>query len=583
MSICVEEIHARNFRSFANVVWQLGGPGLVAVTGKTKRKGFSDNGAAKTTLINIAAYALWGETLEGSRDADSLVKIGSTGGLLASATLKVDGEAYRVERYRADPRHANQVHLRRWKADGDEDGGGSWVSHTAGRNDATQAAIDALVGPFAHFALCVSHSATRPLSAFAEMPSSKVKAVLSDLLHLRRFEVAEARAKREVLDVDRGIAERQQALTAAKDFLSIEVDFGKPPKRPNGDGIDDAKERIAELEEKLMRLPVVGTPRSDLKAAVVESEADLRAADAAYARAKSKHASLRSGTCDSCGQPIPIDKAARKRAKAAMYAAGHAVDAIKMELDQRRRALEDAKPDERRLLLRLEMSELSAKVAVHRTARKAYAEAKARYERQRANHDAKRAECSRIVMSETEALDRLTKKRARIAFWAEHFGPRGVRSHLLDGYLAELSQVATEHARRRFFGGDAEIVISPLTTLKDGRERDEIDTKVRIPGFGANYEDLSRAQKRRVDLCITFALATLGSRSKFAWKQLFLDELLDGIDEAGRRIAIDAVRELAKDRQVVVVTRDPKVLDAADRVVTVEHDGKLPYGTSEVK
>lgn len=55
---------------------------------------------------------------------------------------------------------------------------------------------------------------------------------------------------------------------------------------------------------------------------------------------------------------------------------------------------------------------------------------------------------------------------------------------------------------------------------------------------------------------------------------LILDEPTAGLDEASTRALLRSLRDLVPDRTVLVVSHDPLVVDAADRVITLDH-GRL--------
>lgn len=85
--------------------------GLVLIEGKnTGNSSFESNGSGKSTLLNSITYALYGQTSYGLR-ADDVVNRQEDKDASVILYLDVDGQSYRIERYRKHKTHKNKVRL----------------------------------------------------------------------------------------------------------------------------------------------------------------------------------------------------------------------------------------------------------------------------------------------------------------------------------------------------------------------------------------------------------------------------------------------------------------------------------------
>lgn len=85
--------------------------GLVLIEGKnTGNSSFESNGSGKSTLLNSITYAIYGQTSYGLR-ADDVVNRQEDKDTSVILYLDVDGQSYRIERYRKHKTHKNKVRL----------------------------------------------------------------------------------------------------------------------------------------------------------------------------------------------------------------------------------------------------------------------------------------------------------------------------------------------------------------------------------------------------------------------------------------------------------------------------------------
>jgi DNA repair exonuclease SbcCD ATPase subunit len=177
---------------------------------------------------------------------------------------------------------------------------------------------------------------------------------------------------------------------------------------------------------------------------------------------------------------------------------------------------------------------------------------------------------ARLAVVEADWL--LLRKRCdMLQFWVEGFGNGGVKSLLIEAELPEINRLATGYAQR-LFGPGARIGINATRELKKGAVREELGIYVVVPGCTQSYAGASKGQKHRLDLCLILAFRDiLGSRSLKAFRQLFADELFDGLDKVGCKFIVELLKEIAATVPVCMITHDPLLKTAADHVVVVHH------------
>ena len=164
-------------------------------------------------------------------------------------------------------------------------------------------------------------------------------------------------------------------------------------------------------------------------------------------------------------------------------------------------------------------------------------------------------EC-RTKSAELEAADleraRIVAERDRLAFWDEGFGPRGLKSYLLDTVLPILN------ARARFHGelltGGALSVQFSTVTEKDGDLEDRFSIQITHRSGVDSYALLSGGERQRVNLIINLALQDLvASRAARPLPFAIYDEAFEGLDRTGVEAAVAVLAEAARSKDLVLV------------------------------
>lgn len=93
-----------------------------------------------------------------------------------------------------------------------------------------------------------------------------------------------------------------------------------------------------------------------------------------------------------------------------------------------------------------------------------------------------------------------------------------------------------------------------------------------INGVEKSYDSMSGGEKRRMDLAILFTLQDiLKVRSGIDIRLAFYDEILDtSIDETGRTLVLNILKEKSTDSSIYVISHRPKMSDMIDNEIVLE-------------
>lgn len=173
----------------------------------------------------------------------------------------------------------------------------------------------------------------------------------------------------------------------------------------------------------------------------------------------------------------------------------------------------------------------------------------------------------KILEEGADKLKELTEKSEKIDWWIKKgFGSGGLKSFVFNAMLNQLNIYAQKYANRLGFRVEFSVDMTkaskPFQTLiYDGE-------------FVRDYEDLSGGQKQRVDVCVAFAMHDLISH-KADINILVMDEIFEGLDNAGVESAFDLIRQKAEEHSVYLVTHSDIIdsLNCRSVVLDLDEDG----------
>jgi DNA repair exonuclease SbcCD ATPase subunit len=182
----------------------------------------------------------------------------------------------------------------------------------------------------------------------------------------------------------------------------------------------------------------------------------------------------------------------------------------------------------------------------------------------------------RKLMSSQRVSDQLDQQISILRFWEDGFGPKGVRSLLLDHITPELNRVANEYLDT-LSSGMARMEFHTTKSLKGGERRDNFHVEVKYTNGGGDYKKISGGERQRPDLASMFALGDLAaSRSRSPIALRLLDEPFDGLDGLGAEQVVQVLRNqvLPRAGTVLVMTHDDNLKSLIDdRLVVVKENG----------
>lgn len=184
-----------------------------------------------------------------------------------------------------------------------------------------------------------------------------------------------------------------------------------------------------------------------------------------------------------------------------------------------------------------------------------------------------------VVAAELEAaraqVAALDERLRIIEWWIEGFGPRGLKSFVLDERIQELTDRTNEWLRI-LTAGVYWVRFETQSATKAGKITDRFALRVfrHAPGGtrSRTWGQWSGGQKCRIGVAIDLALAdAIAARASRAWDLLVLDEVFRGLDAGGRQAMLDALAVLRRTRgSVLVVEHDPEFRASFERRVVVE-------------
>jgi DNA repair exonuclease SbcCD ATPase subunit len=156
----------------------------------------------------------------------------------------------------------------------------------------------------------------------------------------------------------------------------------------------------------------------------------------------------------------------------------------------------------------------------------------------------------------------------RYAFWMKGFGPAGLQSYLLDSIMPIITQMANRYLEI-LSDGDLTIQIDTLTSLKSGAVKEKLNLKTVVEG--CENVPLSGGQLKKVTLACDLALMdVVAKREGVSIDILLLDEVLDGLDPAGRMRVMDLLEYLRAKRQTIfVISHDPEIAEKFSDIITI--------------
>lgn len=563
-----ESIHAENVLSFREVTFDYT-RGLTVVTGVNKDWDDRSNGSGKTSLLQLLAIALFGQTLKGQKaDGWRNRKAEERSKCYVELTGKLpDGKKFHIFRGRSPKRVSVTV-------DGKD------VS--VGDSRETQRAIEQITGLTWEILCTALFVDQRDLNKLLIGTDGDRKAVLSQFLNLERFQKAQLLVKDSRTKVD---TEREDNLRSIR---TLEAD------------IERQRGFIATLEQR--RGSDIGKLENRLREATTDRDEAHRKGDAAYKDYKTEERKCRTSD-DAYREAEGKERDARRDLKAAQERFAKAQDLVGgncpvcrrkvkpedlrehiNELRQTVRDLEDTLPhleqatkkakqqydgDNRTMLgLKIKYERFDSEFKTHKRAAEEVA-TEIEQERRKGDGDVSKykRELKKLegdLAAVTKAKTALDREYDFVAMAFKAFGKDGIPAYIAAGLCPRLNRSAAYYSS---VFADGEI------RARFRLDGDDIIVDVDNDHGGAEVKDQSNGESRMASLIVSFAMREAMTPCNI----LITDEPGEGLDERNaRQFSAGLLTLKDRYRTILVTTHNPYVLaELSDqRILTVtKRDG----------
>jgi DNA repair exonuclease SbcCD ATPase subunit len=217
-------------------------------------------------------------------------------------------------------------------------------------------------------------------------------------------------------------------------------------------------------------------------------------------------------------------------------------------------------------------------------------------------HNAEAEKHEARILELRKHLESLTAKRAtlegeleHLRFWKVGFGPKGLKSYILDTRLEEMTTEANRWVHL-LTGGTVWVRFETQRQVGAGSKKKLVDTfSIRVFRHNPdgtiterNYKSWSGGEKHRIGLGIDFGLARLvASRAKGSYNLLVLDEIFQkSLDSSGKEAVAELLLHLAKEKStILVIDHDVMFQGLFEETIAVEkqHGRSRVVGVSDAQ
>jgi DNA repair exonuclease SbcCD ATPase subunit len=570
----VKRIQLTNFMKYKNLDLEFPDHGIILVTGR--------NGSGKSSLQEAVSVAYWGKTLRKTppwqQNTEGSVVVSSPTATVtrkctkkgsASLSFLVGGKAFDKRKYNTPTK--------------------------------AQAALDKVISmPWdlwrrthvfsptmaAHFTTAKDSDRKRLIESFLglEMYDNALKLCRDDLKIVRDKRVDDAQrlsvieGKLSVLATQRDDAKR--AVELAQRILN--QDEEQFDDVPTAEVVEAISKELVEVRELLRDsdadIQKVSARFLELDRTVTDAEMRLRIAE-------ERTGDLTNPTCPTCGQLIPKEQ--REAVENSLKNLHTQVVGIRKHVSGEKAALaiERDDLDEELSLLRDRASNLASDLRVAQEKRKVASSEAARERRETAESN---LGDSKERLSRIDALsNKLRVEKNKLAQQQieseqrEEFlevvervlGLRGVRVQVLARALEGINDLASYWLAQITNNREASLKLRPYSETKTAGITDALSLEVSGFGGGYGYNAASSGERRRIDVPITMALATVADAALGAPRgTLWMDEIFDNLDDHGVEAVAGALDELSQDRPVVVISHSLKMVERLKPILHIHVD-----------
>jgi len=572
--IRIKDLTVKNFMSVGNVsqAVDFNQQQLTLVLGENLDQGGDDsgsrNGTGKTTIINALSYALYGQALTNIK-RNNLINKTNSKGMLVTLHFEKNGVDYRIERGRSP-------NILKFYVDDQEQ---EMIDESQGDSRKTQEYINDLLGMshdmFKH--VVALNTYTEP---FLSMRTNDQRAIIEQLLGITILSEKAENLKEQIRQTKEQITEETlkiNAIQTANEKINESINSLKTRQsawqsKVKDDilklqrGIDEleqldidaeleAHEKLASWTENNNAITALNKEKSTLEVA-------LERADKSVKKVEQDIAELEDATCYACGQELHADK--------------------KQEiLDKKTKELKDA--DTYKLEIAEKLSEVEEALSVigeiNGKPSTFYETAKEAYEH-RNNVDSLR-QALESKNTETDPyqgqIDDLTETGLQEVDWNPVNDLTNYKEH--QEFLLKLLTNKDSFIRKKIIDQNLMYLNNRLTYYlnKLGLPHQVVfqnDLNVEITQLGQDldFDNLSRGERNRLILGMSFAFRDLWESLYQNINLLFIDELIDsGMDTAGVENSLGVLKKMGRDRDknVFLISHKDELVGRVNHVMKV--------------
>lgn len=149
-------------------------------------------------------------------------------------------------------------------------------------------------------------------------------------------------------------------------------------------------------------------------------------------------------------------------------------------------------------------------------------------------------------------INEVHDKSLKMGMWWKQAIHVYIKSYLMDSCLESINTISNEYLQT-LFDGVLKFDIN-ATTEKGSEIKEKINVSIINNGDECSYDSLSGGERCRICLAVNLALAEVISKSSGkAFNMIFLDEIFNGLDEAGKSQSMKLLKDLEKKYESIFV------------------------------
>ena len=570
----LKKLELVNFLSYERAEISLDQGGVVLVLGENRdSQSTTSNGSGKSALLaDGIVWALFGRTLRGIT-GDEVVRGYPdcvSEGCCATLHLEKDGHKYEVRRYQKHPRRKNSLVF---LCD---------ASDLSSSKRETQQLIEKTFG-LAYDLFCRSVILGQDSLLFATATDVQRKEILERVMGMESFDLYLQKAKRFREGVRKGVEDshaREETLSSNIELRARDVAQLRKAKEEFS---SDKERQIAALEREIAELSQ--EKRKDLRGekekvgALCESSEERVATLSGLfhklsSELKMKQEQYRKASqdvCPTCGRPF--DKESLEETRKSLE---KEMEKTRIELTTVTEQLDAAKQSVKKWRSKLrDIEKVVVKEALIEERLRALGVRVEELRGQEWQGESRLLRCLEELKRFKKELEEVRSRRQELQeelrYWdfvVKLWGPKGLRSYLLDLAVGTLNQAANRLSEV-LTDGEVRISFTTQKELKNGQVVEDFSVEVENVHGARVYKGSSAGERQRIDLCIAGALKELArARAAFEVNVEVWDEVCTHIDVLGEE---KVLKLLSKEngRTIFFITHKETFRGLFPKVLTV--------------